>query len=242
MYKLIWPEVTREQLFEEVSEFFKMDQEEVKTAWTEYSRICNKYKHSALGEKKTLNTDETFVLYLMLKLYNPASFIEIGTLLGRSTRRLLDIKKELRLPLEINCYDIVNKVTHFKMSEVKFHIQDITNRVKKVIDSYPGPGMVYLDAHPYYLTTEVIRDILGRSGWVLAVHDCGEALCNPRMAISKDDPGAITSQTGHWERYCLAEVFGVSNPLDKALNSQETATHKMRIFSTLHGICSVVAK
>lgn len=242
MYKLVWPTVSREALFEEAAEFFRVGVRRIHLAWEEYNAICKKYGHSKLGELKTLNTDETFIVYLMLRFYKPASFIEVGTLLGRSTRRFIDIKKELNLPFEIQCYDIVNKVSHFKPHEAKLILHDLTNNVEKTLVNYPKPGLIYLDAHPYYLTTEVIRYVLNNPGWVLAIHDSGKALCNPNMTISKDDPGAITSQTGHWERYCLGEVFGVANPLDPALDKQETETHKMRIFNTMHGICSVVPK
>jgi hypothetical protein len=242
MYKLIWPKVNRFQLFEEAAEFFGVDARRIGLAWEKYGSIYKKYDHDKLGELKTLNTDETFVIYLMLELYNPTSFVEVGTLLGRSTRRFIDIKKELDLSFNIHCYDIVNKVKYFKPSEAKLIIHDLTGNVTKTLESYPKPGLIYLDAHPYYLTTEVIRYVLANPGWTLVIHDSGKALCNPNMTISKDDPGAITSQTGHWERYCLAEVFGKNGPFDPTLDNFETDTHKVRIFSTMHGICTVIPK
>lgn len=242
MYKLIWPQVSHETLLSEAAEFFRVGYRQLELAYQKYQDICKAYGHSKLGELKTLNTDETFIIFLMLNFYNPASFVEVGTLLGRSTRRFIDIKNELNLPFDIHCYDIVNKVKHFKPSEAKLILHDLTGNVAKTLESYPKPGLVYLDAHPYYLTTEVIRYVLNNPGWTLVIHDSGKALCNPNMTISKDDPSAITSQTGHWERYCLAEVFGKTGPFDPSLDNCETDTHKMRIFSTMHGICSVVPK
>lgn len=241
MYKLIWPDsVDHNKIFTEMSQFFNVPIDYINTLWDEYKSIHTKYGHAKLGERKTLNTEETFTLFVMLKIYKPVSFIEIGTLLGRSTRRLLDIKNELNMPFDIKCYDIVNAVKHFKPNEAELIVHDITNRVGATLDKYKTPGIVYLDAHPYDLTVEVIQEVLKRRDWTLAIHDCGEILCNPKMKISKDRPQDITSLTGHWERYCLADVFNVDNPLNPDLNYQETPTHKMRVFSTLHGICSVV--
>lgn len=243
MYKLIWPDsVDRNKIFTEMADFFKVDMIYINELWSEYKTIHKKYGHSKLGERKTLNTEETFVLFVMIRIFKPINFLEVGTLLGRSTRRLLDIKKELNLPFNIKCYDIVNEVKHFKPHEAELIIHDITNNVKETLDKYSGPGIIYLDAHPYGLTVEVIREALARKDWALAVHDCGEILCNPNMSISKDRPQDITSLTGHWERYCLAEVFDIQSPLDVVLNKQETDTHKMRVFSTLHGICSIISK
>jgi hypothetical protein len=242
MYKLVWPTVTRAQLIEEASQFFRVDAQRLELAYQEYAAICKKYGHAKLGELKTLNTDETFIIFLMLKFYRPTSFIEVGTLLGRSTRRFIDIKKELKLSFNIDCYDVVNKVKHFSPSEAKLILHDLTGNVTETLEKYPKPGHIYLDAHPYYLTTEVIRYVLNNPGWTLVIHDSGKALCNPNMTISKDNPAAITSLSGHWERYCLAEVFNISGPFDPTLDNVETSTHKMRIFTTKHGICAVVPK
>ena len=76
---------------------------------------------------------------------------------------------------------------------------------------------------------------------VLAVHDCGRGLCNPRMAIAEDDPG-VTSQTGVWERHVLADLFGVGDPLDPRLDAIESATHRMRIFDTTHGLALIAPR
>ena len=68
MYKLIWPKVNRFQLFEEAAEFFGVDARRIGLAWEKYGSIYKKYDHDKLGELKTLNTDETFVIYLILEL------------------------------------------------------------------------------------------------------------------------------------------------------------------------------
>ena len=61
------------------------------------------------------------------------------------------------------------------------------------------------------------------------------------MTISKDDPN-ITSSTGVWERYILAEICGCSDPHDPRIDDFETASHRFRVFDTRHGLALIVPK
>ena len=74
---------------------------------------------------------------------------------------------------------------------------------------------------------------------MLALHDCGRGLCNPRMAIARDDPN-VSSLTGVWERHVLGEAFGVADPLDPRLDATATDTHRLRVFDTPHGMAIVL--
>lgn len=241
MYKLIWPKVDEAKVFEEIENFFGLSHDKVKRLYADYEEIVKEHNHALLGEMKTLNTLETFICFLMMKQYKPTALVEIGTLLGKSTRRILDIKNKMKLSTQVVCYDIVNKVKHFEPHEAELILKDITETVPEDIMEQWTDGLIYLDAHPYRITYNVIAEVLKTDKWPLIIHDCGEVLCNPKMTLSKDDPN-ITSLTGHWERYVLAEVFGIKNPLDPRLNYQETETHKMKIFSTLHGLCAIIPK
>jgi hypothetical protein len=75
---------------------------------------------------------------------------------------------------------------------------------------------------------------------LVAVHDCGRGLCNPAMAIPRD--AEVSSLTGVWERHILAELFGADGPLDPGLDAAETATHRLRIFDTPHGLALIAPK
>jgi len=242
MYKLKWPDkIDKELIFNELCIYFNVTRDIINNLWYEYLDIHTQHNHKKLGEYKTLNTEETFIIFIIMKLYKLETIVEIGTLLGKSTRRIIDIKTTLKQNILIKCYDIVNSVQYFKPSEAQLILKDITNSIKKdVIDNYKTPTLIYLDAHPYDITKNVILETLQSDNHFLIIHDCGEILCNPQMTISRNDP--ITSITGHWERYVLADVFGLSNPLDKLLNIQETQRHKMRVFSTLHGLCAIIPK
>ena len=76
----------------------------------------------------------------------------------------------------------------------------------------------------------------------LVMHDSGKALCNPDMTLSRDDPGGITSATGHWERHVLCEIFDVDDPMTGEIDFQETPTHKLRVFQTTHGLATIVPR
>jgi hypothetical protein len=230
-------------LLSEVSELFQCDRALVKTSFEKYRTFHDSKGYArTLGERKTLCFEEAFILYFLLAKTRPPTLVEIGTQHGKSTRRLLDIKKLLGLKGKFFAFDIQDQVEHFKPREAKVIVRDLIGRfAEEVLDAYP-PGFIFLDAHPYALVKEVITDVLGpEQKWTLAAHDCGPGLCNPQMAIAPDDPN-ITSSTGVWERHVFAEMFGVDDPLSEHLNSQETATHRFRVFSTPHGIGVLVPK
>jgi glycosyltransferase involved in cell wall biosynthesis len=192
-----------------------------------------------LGESKTLTFEEAYVLYAVLATRRPACLVEIGTQAGRSARRLLDMRDALGLEAPLTCFDVEDGVEFVRRDEIEFVLGDVTGRLgRDVFDARP-PGLVFLDAHPYRLVREAVGSVLAdRRGWILAIHDGGPGQCNPHMAIGRDDPN-VSSSTGVWERHLLAEAFGVADPLDPALDAAETATHRLRVFATQHGLAVV---
>jgi hypothetical protein len=61
------------------------------------------------------------------------------------------------------------------------------------------------------------------------------------MELAKDDL-KVSSLTGIWERHVLAEAFGLADPLSQQLDNLETDTHRLRIFSTPHGLGVITPK
>lgn len=228
------------RLQREISLFFRRDSREIKAMWEVYKEFYQKKRYAdILRECKSLCLEEAFIIYLAAAFYSPKNIIEIGTQYGESTRRLIDIKNLLRSDAKAITFDIVNKVRHFAPEEAGFILKDVTRTFRKDVLSTYKPGLIYLDARPYYLLKNVIRDCLSASKWVLAIHDCGRGLCNPHMRLAKEDAN-VTSLTGVWERYVLAEAFGIKNPLSEELDYIETASHRMKIFSTTHGLALVL--
>src|SRR5262249_9519713 len=131
----------------------------------------------------------------------------------------------------------VDCVQHFKPSlEATLILGDLTGRFRRDVLEKCDPGLIYLDVHTHSLLSEAVTETLTHSSpCVLAIHDCGRGLCNPRMTISKADPN-VSSSTGVWERHVLAETLGAADPLDPGLDSMETPTHRLQIFNTRHGL------
>jgi hypothetical protein len=113
---------------------------------------------------------------------------------------------------------------------------DVSGRFGAIVRAY-DPEIVFLDVHDYTFLAEAVRTTRDdpQSIRMLAIHDCGRGLCNPHMTLRREDP-QVTSATGVWERHVLAEAFEVADPLDSRLDALESATHRLTIFDTTHGL------
>ena len=243
-YRPVIPrEVDREALLRDIAETIGQPQEHVRALWSAYRGMTESKNYAvALGEIGATSMEEAFALHCLLDARKPDNLVEIGTYEGGSTRRILDSIALLDLPTRVTTYDIVDLVRHFRPDEATLKLRDITDCVEReVLDAYE-PGIIYLDAHPWRLLQNVLRGVLRRDDWILAVHDCSPVLCNPRMTIPKDEPRLISMRTGHWERHALAEAFGLADPLDGRLDKLETDRHILRVFGTQHGIALIMPK
>jgi hypothetical protein len=245
-YRLVFPRrVDHRRLLRETAGLLGADRELVRQWFDEYRRLHRERGYAErFGERKTLNFEEAFIVYAILAHTRPGGpIVEIGTQYGRSTRRILDMLPALGLENEVVCFDIEDQVNAFEPGEARLVIEDLTGNFRRRVLDDLSPSLVYLDAHPYYLTREVILDVLEHSDdCTLVMHDSGRALCNPNMTISRDDPSSITSATGHWERHVLCEVFDIADPMDDDIDYQETPTHRLRIFATIHGLAVIVPR
>ncbi|MYD10252.1 MAG: class I SAM-dependent methyltransferase [Chloroflexi bacterium] len=243
-YRPVIPtEVDHTRLHQDLGALLQAPADWIAPLWRDYQALMTTKRHVAeLGQVGTLSSEEAFVLHCLSARFQPPELIEIGTHQGKSTRRILDSLASLRLNTRVTCFDIEDLVTCFSRDEATLLLRDVTDSVEEdILDRY-APGIIYLDAHPWRLLKNVIEAVLRREDWLLAIHDCSPILCNPKMTISKDEPGLITMRTGHWERHVLAEVFGLDNPLDPRLNDVETDRHRLRIFGTQHGLGVVLPK
>jgi glycosyltransferase involved in cell wall biosynthesis len=232
--------VDHPRLIREAAEFFQLPIPEAERMFHTYRQYSDAQGYGrSLGEWKTLAFEEAYLLMLMMSLTRPPVIVEIGTQMGKSTRRIVDLVSLLGLDAKIVCYDVVNQLLHVTAEEVEFHNQDLTGTFRTdVLDRYTG-GLIFLDAHPHALLREAIQGTIEHFGnWSLAIHDCGRGLCNPRMTISLEDE--VTSLTGVWERHVLAEAFGIEDPLSTALDRCHTALRQLRIFETQHGLALIV--
>ncbi|GIK40765.1 MAG: hypothetical protein BroJett011_45980 [Chloroflexota bacterium] len=231
------------KLLSDISLFFGLKETEVTAEFRDYSafHVAQDYAQR-LGERKYLCFEEAFILYVIMKITQPRTVVEIGTQYGKSTRRIIDMINKLELNTRIICFDIVDQVQYFTPEEADLVLKDVTYTFQHDILETYAPDLIYLDAHPYNLLKNVIFDLVSTSNnCTLAIHDCSTGLCNPNMTLSKDDPN-VTSRTGVWERHVLAEIFGVKDVKSKQLDDIEMATHRLKIFDTLHGLAIISPK
>lgn len=244
-YRLRFPRrVNRRRLLREIADLTGAPRAAVRRWFADYRELHRREGYERrFGERKTLNFEEAFVIYAILAHTRPPRpIVEIGTQYGRSTRRILDILDRLDLKNDVVCFDIEDRVEAFAPDEAALVVEDITGRFRERVLDRIHPCLIYLDAHPYRLTKEVILDVLQHTrDCVLVMHDSGKALCNPDMALDRDDPD-ITSATGHWERHVLCEVFGVDDPMTNEIDYRETQTHRLRVFRTVHGLATIVPR
>jgi hypothetical protein len=241
VYRRIGPTVAatldHEQLQAQAADFFGLPLENVRQLFAEYRALHEQKEYARLlGESKTLVFEEAFLFFVAASLLRPQQVVEIGTQLGKSTRRLVDMLTYLKLNSRVTCFDIVNDVRFVSAAEVDLRIQDITDTFGENVLIPLAPELIFLDAHPYHLTRNAIAAYLKWSlthPCILAIHDCSPAEYVPYMLISKGDPGAIGSNTGFWERHILSELFNTPN---NKLDDLSTATHRLRVFNTPYGL------
>jgi glycosyltransferase involved in cell wall biosynthesis len=229
--------VDHQQLLTEAAGFFGLLRADAQGTLRDYHRLHEAQGYTqTLGEWKTLTFEESFLIGLHWSLVRPATVVEIGSGTGRASRRLVDLQQWLGLNPRMQAYDVNNELQHVRLDELEFHAKDLHGWVRReILDRY-GEGFIFVDVHDYALLREIITETLAHYGaWSLAIHDCGRGLCNPRMTLAKDD-SAVTSLTGVWERHVLADALGIADPLSMQLDQCSTATHRLKIFETQHGL------
>jgi hypothetical protein len=239
----IFPDhINQEKLIQQAANFFTLTEEDVQKHYKEYQQLhIAKQYEAQLGERKTLCFEEAFLLYLAVLRSQPDQVVEIGTQYGKSTRRILDILQFTGLKSsQLTCFDVIDEVKYFSKDEAVLELYDVTNTFRDYVLLRLKPGLIYLDAHPYWLLRNVISEFMDWSkenSSILTIHDCSPFLYKPKMKIMKEDVGAISSRTGHWERHVLSALFQTPN---HRIDNVHTQTHRMRIFSTPHGLALIM--
>lgn len=232
--------VDQRRVLAEAADFFHLSPSAVQAALDTYRALDAAQSYAAtLGESKTLTFDEAFLLYLAAARVRPADVVEIGSQHGKSTRRILDMLAALGIPPRVTCFDVLDELRFVDHAEVTLVLKDVTYDVTAaVLDAY-SPALIFLDARPYHLLYNGISEYIMWSQAhpsILAIHDCTPALYNPHMLTGRDDFRVISSETGVWERYALADAFAVT---PAAVDDVHTATHRLRVFSTVHGLALI---
>lgn len=233
--------VDQERMLRSAAELFEMPVEQVSARWEDYEAFSRENRYAErFGERKTLCTEEAFLLALAIEQRRPRRIVEIGVQQGKSTRRILDTLRRLQVDCRVVGFDMQDSVQHFAAEEASLVVEDVTGRFRRSVLEAFTPDLLLLDVHAHDLLQEAIRETIAcRPNCLLAIHDCGRGLCNPRMTLRPEDPD-VTSATGAWERHMLARQFGIANPLSRQLDHYDTSTHQLRIFDTPHGLALIV--
>jgi glycosyltransferase involved in cell wall biosynthesis len=229
--------VSQRKLADEVAEFFTLAPADVDERLRAYRAFHDAKGYSrTLGERKTLCFEEAFVLSVLLATHRPPTAISVGVGDGSSLRRLIDMKELLGIEFRVLCFDAIDQLQYCTPEEANLVVGDLQDRFTSAVLGAHAPGLIFVDVHTHPLLSEIVTQTLTRSGdWLLAIHDCGRGLCNPRISVLRNDPN-VSSGSGIWERHVLAETFGVISPLSGDLDRVATISHQLRIFTTPHGL------
>lgn len=221
----------------QAASYFRLDPEVCRQHYQTYQAFSQQKGYAqTLGESRTLNFEEAFLLYLAALRLRPAQAVEIGVQYGKSTRRILDLLRLIRPDSQLTAFDIVDQLRFVSHEEVKLKLHDLTNDFESAVLHDLAPGLIFVDTRPYDLLKNVITSFLEWSlehPSLLAIHDCTIRLYNPHMRIPRSAPQLVSSRTGTWERHVLSEIFGLP---PRQLDEVRTSTHHLRIFGTRHGI------
>jgi len=163
---------------------------------------------SVLKEAKTLSMNECEEIYNYMEKNRPKVILEFGTQFGCSTRVFLEIAKWLEYEVQLHSWDIVNVVKPKCVNQKDFslHIEDITHKTTKIINRH-NPDLVFLDAHPYKLTKNLMDECLNRKITFMA-HDIGFEVGKKRAAVRSDNFTNFSNDTKtEWELYLLCNLI-----------------------------------
>lgn len=160
---------------------------------------------SVLKKAKTLSKEECRAIYSYMETHRPKTILEFGVQFGCSTRAFLEMSEWLGLDINLHSWDIVDviKKACVQRDQFTFHKEDITGKEEEVILKHK-PDMIFLDAHPYYMTKALMQVCLKHKINFLT-HDVAyrlyEALGKRSQNFQNKD------EYGAWELYILAELF-----------------------------------
>jgi hypothetical protein len=111
--------------------------------------------------KKTLSKRECEEIFYYFDQHRPQTMIELGTQYGCSTKIFVEIANFFGYKLNMHAFDIRDRIRSsiVDRNEFHLHIEDITDKELETLDLY-SPDLVFLDAHPYKLTKNMVNACL----------------------------------------------------------------------------------
>jgi len=160
-----------------------------------------------LTKAKTLDKKECFEIYKYFLQYRPLIIFEFGVQYGCSTRFFLELSNHLNLNVVLHSFDIKNNVKYAEFKQFFMHIQDITEHVDSVFKELPKPDLVFLDAHPYQLTKNIMKKCL-KNQINFMTHDVSQEIGKIRASKRTNQFTNFSPSTGaEWELYTICELI-----------------------------------
>ena len=114
-----------------------------------------------LTQDRTISKTECEFVYRHMVTHKPSVMFEVGVNYGCSTRAFYEMSKWAGLEMDLHAWDIVDMVRYIDKDKFALHIEDITGEEVKSFDKY-DPDLVFLDAHPYDITKNIMELCLKR--------------------------------------------------------------------------------
>lgn len=160
-----------------------------------------------LSKAKTIDKKECKEIYNYFVRKKPKRIFEFGVQYGCSTRFFLELSEFLKLPLELHSFDISNNVKYADPEKFKLHIKDITTNVDETFNELGYPDLVFLDAHPYKITKNLMNKCLNERIDFMA-HDVSQKIGRIRASKRTNNFTNFSIDTGaEWELYTLCELI-----------------------------------
>jgi hypothetical protein len=159
-------------------------------------------------QAKTLHKDEQRILHQYISYKKPKIIMELGHQYGLSAAFFIDTTVALGLKTHIHSWDVMIPLMGRPLScssNFSLHLENITGKEKDVLDFYK-PDFLFLDAHAYKLTRNLMKECLHR-GIDFVCHDVRLDI----LADLKKTTNNFQKREGMdmcaWEVYLLGELI-----------------------------------
>jgi len=190
-----------------------------------------------LKKTKTISKEEWRAIYQYIEEKHPSTIFEFGAEYGVSAFAFLEMANWLKIKVDFHSWDIVDRIKCVDKTRLQYHLDDITGREHIEFDKYK-PDLVFLDAHPYVLTKNIIKICLSRKINFMC-HDVGLNIWEKAKHFSNNFTSGFTHCRVAWELYVLMEL------IDKSLLEKdffENDKVKVRMIRDMYGLAIVEVK
>jgi len=187
-----------------------------------------------LQKAKTLSKRECQAVYEYIDQNRPKTILEFGVQFGCSTRVFIEIAKWLNYKINLHSWDIIDIVNCADKRDFTMHVENITNKENSIL--VHNPDLIFLDAHPYILTKNLIVICL-KNKINFMCHDVSFA--NIATLKKSSDSFKNKKAYGAWESYVLSELVSPKILTDDCYEDDKVIVKCIR---DLHGLAIVQNK